>query len=184
MTGFDDGAVVALNIYNGAIAWQSQVQRSGRFLDLDLKPLYAHRKLYVGGLKKSFIMDVKSGAILKTLKYGMSSNPVVYNDFIFFGKSSGHVEFITSTGDFNKRVQISRKPIIYAGLLSPTQILTISEGGRIRILDAQTLSLQKSVELGHPDSNIADDISVEDGHAAIMSTRYRLYVLKSTVQKK
>lgn len=179
ITGFDDGYLVSLNSKDGLVTWEKRVESKGKFTDLDLKPLYAHRRLYVGGGNSgTFMIDPASGLIGKKIKATISASPIEVTEGILLGKQDGHVELLSAEGNFIRRVQLSESGISVLKKWGTNRIIAITYSGDVFTLDSTTLKPLKKMSLGHPDSTVAHDISISGDWAAIYTTRYRLYVLK------
>ena len=178
ITGFDDGYIVSLGLNTGVVKWEKRLERRSRFLDLDLKPLYAHRRLYVGGGSSgTYILDPSSGLIGKKLSDNLGADPLASGKGILLGTRDGYIKKISPTGEFLRRVKISNNGVSILKKWGDA-IIAITYDSDLFLLDSKTLEPIQKMSLGHPDSTVAHDIAVSGDYANIYTTRYRMYTLK------
>lgn len=178
ITGFDDGYIVSLGLETGVVKWERRLEKRSRFLDLDLKPLYAHRRLYVGGGSSgTYIIDPSSGLIGKRLEDNLSADPLASGKAVVLGTRDGYVKKVSPTGEFLRRVKIANNGISVLRKWGD-DIIAITYDSDVFLLDSQTLEPVQKMSLGHPDSTVAHDIAVLGDYASIYTTRYRMYTLK------
>lgn len=177
--GFKDGYYASLAMKNGNVNWYKRVEKKGKFVDLDLKALYAHRKLYVGGGESGiFLMDPESGLIGKRIDTMISASPLEHPKGIILGREDGFVELMSPEGAFIKRVKLGQSGIASLNHWGDNELLVITYGGDLYTLNAETFEPSGHFALGHEDSTVLNGIAVNDSLAAVYTSRYHLYILK------
>lgn len=99
--GFSDGALVAFNAKDGAVAWEVQLNRGKRFRDIDASPVIDGNNIYVSGYDdKLYCVSADKGEILWRVDGGGYYPLTVLGDRLIYPTSAGEVRALKkSNGD-------------------------------------------------------------------------------------
>lgn len=90
--GFSDGSVVALDAKNGAIKWESQLNRNKKFRDIDANLVIDQDQLLVAGYDDHlYSLDPSSGVLKWRADGGSFSGPVIDETFLYYPTTQGEV---------------------------------------------------------------------------------------------
>jgi outer membrane protein assembly factor BamB len=139
LTGFSDGALVALDRETGAQVWERRVGE-GRYPDIIAAPVVDGGDVFVSGFSEPLVsMDLETRNVRWRLDVGGAAPPLVEGAVIFHGGSDGKLRAIDRltgallwTWDSTTTGALTTPQLVEAGLIAAS-----SDGG-IFLLDPET----------------------------------------------
>ena len=180
IVGFADGFIAALSVNEGLVTWETKVNFSTRFVDVDSRPLILNDKLVVtSGTMDLTFLNLNSGEIIKTLPYQSFTSPLFVNNEIIIGSVDGQIVRLDQDGQVVYQSQISTEAISSIAELDG-KISASSYKGELFLLDAKSLTIFDKFMLGsYTHSNIFGQISTQQNYLGILSSRSRLYLMNT-----
>lgn len=147
--GFSDGSVVALNAQNGALQWESQLNKNKKFRDLDANLIINQDQLLVAGYDDHlYSLDPKTGLLKWRADGGSFSGPTVDNDVMYYPTSQGEVLSLDlKTGQVRWRHKVA-EGIPTEVSLNQEFIFFGESAGALKVLDKKTGQLVTSFTPG------------------------------------
>jgi len=175
LVGMADGQVLALGFDDGALLWERQLSSGGKFVDVDAAPfVYGDNVLVAPEMGPLFLLASSTGKVIRTVEYPISRSPILLNDGLVLGTSSGEVLFVTKDLKEVWRRKVSDGNITGYHLFKNRLVVT-DVTGKVSILDPVLGKILFQKHLGHASSAIFGKMSVEGKHLLILSSRNRLY---------
>ncbi len=174
--GFADGYVVAFSLEDGLLLWERKISTGSKFIDVDISPTIVGNNLYVASRVGTLvIIDPKTGAVKRKLKYDVSRAPLVTKGGTYIGTKDGFIAQIELTGDLLRKTQISKKLI--SNILTLKNYLIVTSTDRmLYIVDKKDFSVIDRFDLGSFASSVYGRAVVEEDKLVLFSSRNRLYV--------
>jgi outer membrane protein assembly factor BamB len=176
--GFADGFVAAFSIEEGVMLWERKLSFATKFVDVDIHPQIFENLLLVSSSEGPLsFLNPNNGEISTTLPVAPGHTPLIQNDKLIFGSTSGQVVVI----DRNLQIQ-HQSTISETGLAALTlwkgKYVFANYSGELLVVDAKTLAVVEKRHLGQAFSTVFGELAVTDKFLAVYSSRNRLYVFR------
>jgi len=174
--GTADGNVLAFNMEDGVVLWESKITNGNKFIDVDTTPVLIGEKLLVGSLSGNLtLLSASTGQILRSFPYSVARSPVKIGDNFLFGTTNG--ELILTDVEMNelKRLEISHSAI--SSIIRWKGHFAISNvNGELFLVDEKKFTVLDFLQLGHVSSAVFGEMVVQAGKLVVLSSRNRLYI--------
>lgn len=147
--GFSDGFLAALNVKNGQILWDLQLNRNKRFKDVDTSPVIEGDRLYIAGYDdRLYCLSAAKGDILWRHDAGGYAGLTILGNKIFYPTSSGELRALDKeSGKLLWTVPVSDG--IATAVVPYKGLLTYGESrGFLKFIDANSGRLVAEFEPG------------------------------------
>ncbi len=121
--GFSDGVLVALDRAKGTVIWEKPLSESGRFRDVDSKPVIDGNTLYVSSYDgQLYALDVSTGQTLWVNDQGGFSPVTVSGANLYYSSSTRKVLALDKASgkvlwDRDLKTTVATPPVVYRGLV-------------------------------------------------------------------
>ena len=137
--GFSDGVMVALNKSSGALMWETTLNRSKRFRDVDASPVIdgdvAYASSYDGAL---YALNVADGKVIWSIDEGGDEEVLVQGANLYYATSTGKVMAIDKVSGKTLWSRANPHGISTAPVAYKNTLLTGEMDGNLRVLDQRT----------------------------------------------
>ncbi|MGB0453065.1 MAG: PQQ-binding-like beta-propeller repeat protein [Bacteriovoracaceae bacterium] len=175
--GFADANIVCFNVEDGSLVWERKLSRGLKFVDVDASPVLFRNRLITGSMDgKVSILNPKNGVVLRTLDFAISRAPVIHEGKLYFGTTDGRLIRFEADLTTSKELSVSKRAL--GDIAFTKELLYLATlDGRLLEVDPSSLSVKRTHEFGHDQSAIFGDLVSFDDKLALLSSRYRLYIL-------
>lgn len=176
--GFADGFIGAFSLEEGVLAWEKKLSYGNKFIDVDVAPIMFGSRLVMSAADGplSFI-DPANGQLLLTQDVVPGHTPLIDNNRLIFGTTSGEIVVIDSQGQIQHKIPVSKSGISAMNKWKGSFVISTYSGQLIQ-LDVKTLAQKEVFELGSEFSAVFGNLVVSDEYLAVYSSRNRLYLFK------
>lgn len=176
--GFSDGAMVALNKSSGALMWETTLNRSKRFRDVDASPVIdgdvAYASSYDGAL---YALNVNDGKVIWSIDEGGDEEVLVQGATLYYATSTGKVMAIDKVSGKTLWTRANPHGISTAPVAYRNTLVTGEMDGNLRVLDQRTGDLLGEFPPGRGVSSRAST-DARRGEVYFMSADANLYALR------
>lgn len=181
--GFSDGYLLAFDVTKGNVLWETQLNRSKRFRDIDSNIAVAGKDLYVSGYDdKLYRIEQSTGAIRWNYDAGGFTAPLISDGTIFYSSSNGKVIAINEVDGktlwtFPVKSGIGGTPVLYG-----SEIAVGESNGRVVFLNRTTGKLVGAFE---PGRGVFSPLLVDEAQKRIffISNESRAYLIRANWEK-
>lgn len=178
--GFADGYLVAFNVQDGSIFWETQVQKGRKFVDIDVEPRAIGNYIVAGSPSgKLKYINTQNGIILKSLDVSPGHTPIYWNSNILVGGQDGSIFIYDRKAQLLKKKNISTESILAAEKWGDDLVISCEDGYLYR-LNGADLSVKSKFFLGTENSVVFGHFATFKNLLGVYSSRNRLYVFKNT----
>ncbi|MAE58060.1 MAG: hypothetical protein CME69_04220 [Halobacteriovorax sp.] len=175
--GFADGYLVSFSVEEGQVIWEKKLSVSTKFVDVDMSPTYFNGKLLVGSIDGNLeILDPQNGVLFKRYTFVTNRKGEVFGDSILFGDIEGNIIEIDKNFNMTRTVKVSKDQISNVKKWKGGVVVTTVSQDVI-YLD-KDLAVVSRLDLGSGYSAVFGEVSVQDDHLALYSSRNRVYLFK------
>ena len=177
--GFADGFIAAFSLEEGVLLWERRIVNGSKFVDVDTTPFVLGKNLWVGSMSGGLaVLDLETGTLLRRANYNLAREPFVHKGKIFLATTEGEIVILDEGLRVLDKKRVSKKPLTNV-VKWKDHFAVSSVYGKLFILDGKSLDTTDEFHLGHSLSGIFGKIAVKEDKLAFISSRNRLYVLKS-----
>ncbi|MCB0356012.1 MAG: PQQ-binding-like beta-propeller repeat protein [Bdellovibrionales bacterium] len=121
--GFSDGTLVALNLVDGKLKWEKNLNRNRRFRDIDAQPTIDDNRLYVAGFDGGlYCINPDTGTLLWQHEQGGFSAATIYEGVVYYTTTDGYVVALDKVSGqvkwrYKLKVGLGTRPTFFRGLL-------------------------------------------------------------------
>lgn len=88
--GFSDGAFMGVNILNGSVVLEKNLNTKGKFKDVDATPYIDEKYIVVPSYDGNlYCMDRKTGNVIWSMQDGSAKSVTVINDVVYYSSNEG-----------------------------------------------------------------------------------------------
>jgi outer membrane protein assembly factor BamB len=178
IVGFADGYVCSLSVEEGVLNWEQRITNAAKFVDVDVQPIYFNSKIVVGsGSGDIKFLDPENGTILQSYNFSIAVHPIKLKNSLLFGTTDGRVVLMDESGQVFKHNKLTKSSVSSMNLWKEGLIVTTMDGlvHYVSLVDLKPLS---TFNLGHEQSSVFGYLEVDEGTAAVYSSRNRMYVFR------
>ena len=139
LTGFSDGALVALNKSSGSIVWEVNLNRNKRFRDVDATPIVDGDTIFISSYDGAlYALNRADGKQLWTIEDGGYEEVLVAGDRLFFSSTSGKTLAVDKASGKILWSRENPRGIATAPVLYKNSLIIGEMEGALRFLDLRT----------------------------------------------
>lgn len=179
IVGFADGFLVSLTQLEGVVAWETQLSKASKFVDVDLTPMIFNNRIVAGSAagKLSFL-NPETGFITKAINIIAGHTPVKIGNELFVGSIFGEVYRLDKSGEIKAKKKISDNAI--SSIVSWKDNIAISTmGPKLYVLSPYDLKDLQNWSLGTEVSSTFGKAVTNSEVMSIYSSRNRIYTFRS-----
>lgn len=182
LVGLADGTLVALSVDEGVLLFETKLSTASKFVDVDNAAFVLNDKVYVGAVGGNISMiDPSTGKVLRRGDFIASRAPYLSqqdsNEQLLFGTPAGELVLTDKNLTILNRVKIS-DGVITSIVPFKNGLAVSTTAGQILFVDARTLNVLETFNLGHAYSAVFGDLESRENYLAVLSSRNRLFTFK------
>jgi outer membrane protein assembly factor BamB len=173
--GFADGTLGAIGLDEGILLYEVKLSEATKFLDIDSSPILFDGKIYIGSQGSPVtIIEPNTGKILRKSDFLSFRKPIIFNDQLVFGTSTGDLVLTDKNLTVLKSINLSKSSLTSL-VTFKNKFVVGSLKGEVFSVDSKDFELNGKFEFGHAYSAIFSDIVSKEDHLIILSSRNRLF---------
>lgn len=148
--GFNDGAFVAINAFNGNLKWEKQLSRNLRFRDLDSDPLIEDSVIYLLGFEDAaYCLRLASGETVWKSDVGGYGSMVLDENRLVYASTDGRILAVhKETGRLEWQAQLEPASVSTGVTKVKNFIVTGQSAGPLLFLSSKTGEVQQRFSPG------------------------------------